>query len=305
MNYPRFLLLAGVLALAASFSSASAATSAEPGRGIAPADLAAARVLYNERGKSAAAQAAFEKLAATDPKNPDANFFLGHLANRRDEPEKAVKYFEVALAAEPSAGRHHHGLGEAFGRSAQKAGIFSKLGLAKKCLAAYERAVALEPGSADFRHSLFEFYRQAPAMFGGGFDKAAAQAAAIKQIDPARGRLVFVTLYVGEKKYAEALAEFDEVLKASPDDYASLYQVGKLAATTGQFVERGVTALRRCLELPAPASPAIPGHAAAHWRLGQLLEKKNDAAAARAAYESAVKFDPAFTPAAESLKKLK
>lgn len=272
---------------------------------VDPAQLAAARSLYDERSKTAEAQAAFEKLAATDPKNPEVNFHLGHLANRRNEPERAVKYFETALAAEPHAGRHHHGLGDAFGRSAQKAGIFSKLGLAKKCLAAYERAVALEPGSADFRQSLFEFYRQAPSMFGGGFDKAAAQAAAIKQIDPARGRLVFATLYVGEKKFAEAFAEFDEPLKANPDDYTALYQIGRLAATTGQFANRGVTSLRRCLELPAPANPNTPGHAAAQWRLGQLFEKKNDSGSARVAYEAAVKLDPDFTAAAEALKKLK
>ena len=281
------------------------ATGAFAGAAIAPAELDAARALYHERGKAAEARTAFEKLAAADPQNPDVNFFLGHLANHRDEPEKAVKYFETALAAEPNAGRHHHGLGDAYGRSAQKAGLFSKLGLAKKCLAAYERAVALEPGSADFRQSLFEFYRQAPAMFGGGFDKAAAQAAAIKRIDPARGRSVFATLYVGEKKFAEAFAEFDEPLKANPDDFAALYQIGRLAATTGQFVDRGVTSLRRCLELPAPTTPNTPGHAAAQWRLGQLLEKKKDPASARAAYEAAVKLDPAFTPAAEALKKLK
>ena len=110
---------------------------------------------------------------------------------------------------------------------------------------------------------------------------------------------------MGEKKFAEAFAEFDEVLKTSTDDFAALYQIGRLAATTGQFIDRGVTSLRRCLELPAPTTPNIPGHAAAQWRLGQLLEKKSDVPGARAAYEAAVKLDPSFTPATEALKKLK
>ncbi|MBI5690054.1 MAG: tetratricopeptide repeat protein [Verrucomicrobia bacterium] len=271
--------------------------------GIPSEDLAAARSLYEAR-KLAEAQAAFEKLAATDPKHPEVNHYLGQLANRRDDPDKAVKYFEAAVAAEPNVARHHHGLGDAYGRSAQKAGMLSKFGLAKKCLAAYQRAVELGPDTIEFRQSLFEYYRQAPGMAGGGFDKAAAQAEAIKKLDTLRGRIAFATLYAGEKQYDRAFAEFDEVLKASPDDYAALYQVGRLAAMTGQNVDRGVTSLRRCLELPAPTAPNLPGHAAAQWRLGQLLEKKKDLAGARVAFEAAVKLDPNFTPASEALRKL-
>ncbi len=272
---------------------------------VDPAALDAARTLFNERGQSAAAQKAFEALAATNPKNPDVNFFLGQLANRRDDPVKATTYFESAVAAAPTEARHHHGLGDAYGRSAQKAGLLSRFGLAKKCVASYERAVGLEPTNLDFRQSLFEFYRQAPGIAGGGVDKATAQAEAIKQIDANRGRFAFAALYVGEKKYAEALAQFDEVLKISPDDYASLYQVGRLAALTGEYLDRGLTSLRRCLELPVPNPASTPGHAATHWRIGVILEAKKDFPAARTAYETAVQLDPKFTPAAASLKKLK
>ena len=270
---------------------------------VDPAALAAALALFNERGQSAEAQKAFEALAATDPKDADVNFFLGQLANRRSDPEKAVNYFEAAVAAAPTEGRHHHGLGDAYGRNAQKAGLLSKFGLAKKCVAAYERAVALEPANLDFRLSLFEFYRQAPGIAGGGVDKATAQAAAIKDLDADRGRLAFATLYVGQKRYAEALAQFDEVLQVSPDDYAALYQVGRLAALTGEYLDRGLTALRRCLELPVPPPHAF-GHAAAHWRIGAILEAKQDLPGARAADETAVKLDPKVAAAADALKKL-
>jgi predicted negative regulator of RcsB-dependent stress response len=54
-----------------------------------------------------------------------------------------------------------------------------------------------------------------------------------------------------------------------------------------------------------PTFPNTPGRAPTQWRLGQLLERKNDSAAARAAYEAAVKLDATFTPAIEALKKLK
>jgi tetratricopeptide (TPR) repeat protein len=269
-----------------------------------PTPLESARTLFEAR-QPAEAQAAFEKIVAAEPKHAEANYYLGQLALRRDETDKALKYFEAAVAAAPAIARHHHGLGDAFGRSAQKAGVLSKFGFAKKCLAAYERAVALEPANLEFRQSLFEYYRQAPGMAGGGFDKAAAQAEAMKKIDATRGRIAVATLYAGEKKYDRAFAEFDEVLKTHPDDYSALYQVGRLAAVTGQNLDRGVTSLRRCLELPVPTFPNTPGRAPTQWRLGQLLEKKNDPTAARAAYEAAVKLDASFTPAIEALKKLK
>lgn len=267
-------------------------------------DFAAAQALFDAR-KLAESQQAFERLAAADPKNPEVNYYLGQLALRRDDAAKAVSYLEKSTAAAPDIGRYHQALGDANGRSAQKAGLLSKLGYAKKCLAAYERAVALEPGNLDFRQSLFEFYRQAPPMAGGGLDKAAAQAAALKEINPVRGRIAYATLYAGEKKYDEALAQFDEVLRTNPDDYAALYQVGRLAALTGQFLDRGIVSLRRCLELPVPTAAGTPGRAATHWRLGQLLEKKFDPAGARAAYEAAVQLDPKFSPAVDALKKLK
>ncbi len=266
--------------------------------------IASARALLDAK-KLPEAQQAFEQLAAADPKNAEVNYHLGDLALRRHQLDQGVAYLEKSVAADPQNSRYHHRLGDAYGTQAAEASVFRQLGFAKKCLAAYERAVALDPKNVDARASLFEFYRRAPSLLGGGFDKAAAQAAAIKQLDAPRGRFLFATLYAGEKKYAEAFAQYDEVLQADPNDFAALFQIGRLAATTGQFVDRGLTSLRRCLELPAPTTPNTPGHAAAHWRLGNLLEKKHDPAGARAAYEAAVKLDPNFTPAAESLKKLK
>ena len=269
-----------------------------------PAAIDAARKLYTER-KLPDAQAAFEKIAASDPQCADAHYYLAQLALRRNDDEKAIASAEKAVALAPDNAEYQHLLGDAFGGYAQKASVFSQFGLAKKCLAAYLRAVALKPDSVGYHQSLFEYYRQAPGLAGGGRDKALAEAATIKKLNPLAGRVAFATLYVADKKYDLALAEFDEVLKTNPDDFAALYQVGKLAAVSGQFLDRGLASLRHCLELPPPASPNTPGHPAANWRLGLILELKKDPTGARAAYEAALKLDPKFPQAAEALKKLK
>ncbi len=270
---------------------------------VDPSAFDQARTLF-ETHRPAEAQQAFEKLLAADPKDPEVNYYLGQLANRRNESEKATGYFQQAVAVAPNVGRYHHGLGDAFGRSAQKASVFSQFGLAKKCVASYERAVALEPDNADFRYSLFEYYRQAPGLVGGGYDKAVGEATAIKKINPTRGRIAFATLYAGEKKYDLAIAEFDDVLKLDPDNFTALYQIGRLAAVTGQFADRGIASLRHCLELPAPTEPDTPGHAAAQWRLGILLQKKSDLDGARRAFEAGARLDPTFAPVVEALAKL-
>jgi tetratricopeptide (TPR) repeat protein len=180
--------------------------------------------------------------------------------------------------------------------------MLSQLGLAKKCRTAYERAVELEPANIEVHQSLFGFYRAAPGIVGGGKDKALAEAAIIKKLDANRGRQAYATLYFEEKKFDLALAEFDEVLKTNPDDYNALYQIGRLAAVSRQFVDRGLAALQRCLALTPP--PGQQGHAAVHWRIGNLQEKRSDPAAARAAYEASLQLDPNYAPAKDALKKL-
>lgn len=264
-------------------------------------ELQAAVDLYNQR-KNPEAKAAFEKLTAADAKSAEAWHYLGQLAIRADDPETAVKHHEKAVALDPTNSNYSHRLGDAYGRSAQKAGIFSKMGLAGKCRTAYEKAVELDSKNIDARSSLMSYYQQAPGIAGGGMDKALAQAQEIKKLDAARGRFAFATLYVSDKKYDQAFAEFEEVLKEKPDDYAALFQTGRLAAISGQRLDHGLTVLRQCLAMTAPEGQ--PPHAAAHWRIGFILEKKGDKAGARAAYEASLKLDPKFPQAIESLKKL-
>ena len=265
---------------------------------IDPVAFTTAVALYNQK-KPAEAQPAFEALAAANPENADIQFYLGRLALQRNDHEKAVTYLEKAVALSPNDARMQLRLGDAYGISAQKG---SSLGMAKKCKAAYERAVELDPKNVDARLSLLGYYQQAPWFVGGGIDKAMLQALEIKKLDPARGRLAVAGVYVADKKFDEAFAEFDSALKDKPDDYAALFQTGRLAAISGQRLDRGLEVLRQCLTMTPPEGQ--PPLAAAHWRIGNILEKKGDKPGARAAYEAALRTDSKFSQASESLKKL-
>ena len=268
----------------------------------APTPLAGATALFQSH-KLPEAQAAFEKLAAADPKNARAAYYLGLLALMRNDAAQAVQWLEKATQLAPANSQYFRLLGDAYGLSAGKAGLLSKFGFAKKCLAAYDRAVELDPNNLDARNDRVEYYRQAPGIAGGGMDKAYAEAAEIRKRDPMRGASVLGNLYLADKKYTEAFALLDELIAKNPENKVLLYQVGRVAAISGQQLDRGESALKEYLQhTPAPDEPPLYN---AHWRLGTLYEQKADKAAARAEYEAALKLQPGYGHAKDALQNLK
>jgi tetratricopeptide (TPR) repeat protein len=268
-----------------------------------PEALAEARALFEAR-KDPEARLAYEALAKQDPANPEPLRCLGYLALRRDDPDAAVACFEKAIVLAPEHAETHRALGDGLGRKVQKAGVLSKFGLAKKCLAAYERAVALDANSVGAHESLFGYYLNAPAIAGGDRGKALREAEALKRLDPARRALALARAHPAAKEYADALAELEISLQKTPDDFYINYQVGKLCDTAGIAPERGLAALRHCLDLPPLTPPDAPKHQHAYWRIGNILKAQGDLAGARAAYEAALKVDANFEHAAKALKEL-
>ena len=249
------------------------------------------------------ARAAFEKIVAANPRDAQAHYYLGVIANKRSDPDEAIRQLEDATALAPTNSDYFADLGEAYSKAIDKAGLLAQMGLARKCQAALEKSVQLNPDNLAARNGLVSFYRQAPSFAGGGITKAYAQAEEIRKRDPLMGATVLGQLYISEKRYEQAFQVFEDVLETTPNNYLALYSIGRTAAQTGTRRERGEQALRRCLELAA--GKGEPGHAAVQWRLGNLAEQRGDTATARAAYQAALQDDPSFAQAAESLAKLK
>lgn len=263
--------------------------------------LAEANALRDNQ-RHAEARAAYARILKETPDSPEANYAVGLYACDDGNWEKALACEAKAVAADPNNAKYQYGWGAANGVSAMKAGVFSKLGYAKKCLAGYRKAAELEPTNPRYHFALMSFYQQAPGFAGGDMTLAYAQASEIKKLDPALGRQAYAQLYLGEKKYDQAFHEYEEALQRSPDDYTALYGFGRLAAITSKRLEQGRAALRRCLALPTPK--AAPSHANVHWQLGKLAAAAGQADEARREYEAALKEDPGFGPAKQALQKL-
>ena len=261
-----------------------------------------AEELYNAR-RYVEARAAFEQVIAAEPNNASAAYHLGDLAMMRDAPEEAAQWLEKATELAPKSSQYFHALGDAYGLSAQKAGLFSKLGFARKCQAAYEHAVALDPEDIEARYALFTYCRQAPSIAGGGLDKARTQAIEIQKRDHLRGALALVEVSVADHKFAEAFAALDEIRRLHPDSSIANYQFGRAAAMCGQRLDQGASALRQYIATtPDEDQPPLW---AAHWRLGQILEKMGDVPGARAEYAAALKLNPTQPQLVEAARRVK
>lgn len=248
------------------------------------------------------ARTLFVRCAAEGLDDVEVDFYLGRLALWFDEGNEALRHLERAARLAPNDARVQNALGDAYGLMAQNAGLLSKLGWAKKCRAAYERAVRLAPANTAFRWSLLGYNLVAPRIAGGGYDRALAQAEEIRRLDSAEGRSAFATIYLADKKTAAAFAQFDAVLALSPDDVIALYHVGRCAALSGEQLERGKAALQRCLELSLPEGEAQPTRACVHYRLSNILEQQGDATGAKAELEAAMHEHPDFRPAKIQLR---
>ncbi|HTB79728.1 MAG TPA: tetratricopeptide repeat protein [Opitutaceae bacterium] len=245
------------------------------------------------------ARAAFEKLAAADPQNGPAHYYLGRIALYRDDPAGAAAELEKATAGDARNSDYFYWLGSSYGLLARQT---YSLGSASKCRIALLKAVELDPDNIEARAELVTFYRQAPFFVGGSLARAHAQAEEIKKRNPVRGALAEAEICIAERKYDEAFDAFESLLKEHPEQITALYQIGFIAATTGQRLDRGEAALKEYLtHTPGDTQPTT---AYAHYRLGNIYEKKNEPAAARAEYQAALNLDPKFGLAAKALAKL-
>ena len=321
---PRFLAVA-LLALAPLVAGAAASGALAPG------------IQLFEGRRYEEARKFFEPYAAKNPKDADAAFYLGRTLFALRQHEKAAEWLEKAAALAPNRSDVQVELGRAYGQAALRANILRQAGLAGKTRAAWEKAVALDANNLEARDLLIQYYLNAPGFMGGGVDKARAEAAEIKKRDAVRGHQAFATIalsqkdpaaaerelktaiqtapanprprlligmfYQDQQKWDAAFEALEAILKADPDNWDALYQVGRAGALSGKRLDRAEECLKRYFgHIPGPEQAPL---ANAHFRLGQVYEKKGNKAQARAEYQTALKLDPSLKDAKEALAKLR
>jgi tetratricopeptide (TPR) repeat protein len=312
------LLLAGWLVCA----SASALT---------PQEL---KSQIESRNKNALPNA--EAYAKANSKNADAWVLLTRARLQAGKPDAAVAAAEKAVKLAPDNAQAQFWLGNAYGMQINNVGMLSKMGMAPKLRDAFENAVRLDPANLDAREALLQYYLQAPAVVGGGRDKAQAQVREIAKRDPARGHVAQAQIYLLDKNNAAALKSYEAAYAAKPADAnirlalgvayqqasrwndafrhfrawaaqdgkagPAWYQIGRTSALSGQLLDEGIGALKKYLGMPHNGNE--PQNQNAYYRLGQLYAKAGRKAEAKAAFQSALKLQPDYKDVKTELAKL-
>jgi len=271
---------------------------------------------------------------ASHPNDAESHNLLCRAYFMLDEWDRGIEACERARNLDPQKSLYHLWLGRIYGEKADRAGVFSAAGLAKKVRVSFERAVELDPRSWQARTDLAEFYMEAPGIVGGGKDKARAQADEITPLNPAMAHWVKAKIAEKEKDTAGAereyraavtashsgtrarfdlayflfhqgrLDEMDQTLQtldSSPVDRPeSLRDAASVLLRAGRDYPLAIRLLRRYLQSPVEEAPAFK----AHDMLGQLLEKQGDRKAAAEEFRAALALAHTYAHAQEDLRRV-
>lgn len=215
----------------------------------------------------------------------------------------AADALEKIVSAEPDHAEAWLDLGDALSARINHVGLALKVGVARRSLAAYEKAAALDPRGLRARLSLIGYYSKAPFFVGGDREKAYRLASELASIDAFHGQHSLLLLALEDKHPDEAFAAGEAILRLEPDSYRALCAFGRASAFTGCELARGAAALRRACALPPDRDGPAPARACV-W-LARICEQQGDRAAAIAACEETLRLDPAQKEARELLASLR
>src|ERR1700731_901971 len=168
---------------------------------------------------------------AKNPRDGEVLFLLAKSHFELRQFDAAVASAEKAVALAPENSVYHEWLGRSFGEKASKSSWFSALSLARKAQQEFETAVRLNQKNYSAFQALIEFDCAAPAIAGGGEDKALPKIAQLASMDEAEGYYAAGNCRRQKKDYAAA--EFDKALvnAKSPD---LIFDIGDYALRRNQ-----------------------------------------------------------------------
>lgn len=225
-------------------------------------------------------------------KNPGAwmaHFMVGTTLVDRGQMEEGLDHIRQALAARPEYDLLHLGLGIGLEKARR----------AEEALAAYRRAVEIEPRSAararlarlanDLAVRRIREGRRGEARELLGMAVAAMPAFADAQFN--LGQLLY-----GDGDVEEAIAHLSAATRADPTHWKAFYLLGNALGRSGRY-EEAVEATRSALRMR-------PGFAPAHYDLGRFLLRLGHRAEARNELRQALRLKPDLAPARRLLEEL-
>lgn len=235
------------------------------------AGLERARELYQRTEY----QAALDVLDGLTEKNAEALLLLGKCYYMRGDFKKSSDALEQAGRLAPYDSQTHLWLGRAYGRRAETSNFLTAPGLAGKARDRFVRAVALDPDNQDAADDLFEYYLTAPALLGGGVDKAMALAERFKDADPADYHYRLAQIAMKKKDLKTTEQQLRLAVEAAPSEYGRIIDLAQFLARQRRYQESDALFVQA--ERAAPVSAKLLfEHARAYIEAGRNLDKARE-----------------------------
>ncbi len=153
------------------------------------------------------------RLLAGDPAPDTGSYVLmGKNYFMSGNYKKATEYFQ--RAGENSEAQLW--LGRTWGRRAETGNVLMAAPDAIRARQSFERAIALDPQNREAKNDLFSFYLEAPALLGGGIEKAEAAAKSIALERPAEYEFEEARIAEQRKDLAAAETHLRRAMELAP-----------------------------------------------------------------------------------------
>ncbi len=222
---------------------------------------------------------------ALRPTDAEVHFQLGlnHLGLL--EFDHAEAYLEMAGELEPDNARYVFGMAKLLGQKlVRMEDSFAKLGLATRSKRLIDRAIELDGELVDARLARMLFCMLAPAILGGGIDRAREEILLISQVEPAVGLFAEAWLAEEQEELADAESLYLRSIELDPDYARSHYRLGGLLLEQERF-EAAHSRFEDCLRI----DPRGPRN---HEGLGRSLAGLGRCEEAIQHYRLALEIDP-------------
>lgn len=196
---------------------------------------------------------------------------------------------ERCVAAHPQNAQCHGALGQSLGRKAVEAGMVAGVRYAGRIRSSFERAVQLAPQSLEARLDLNTYYLMAPAIVGGGAEKARRNTQEFARLQPALAELAWAQIELNDDKLAEAQARLERT-PLPEERVARAAWIETMAGVGHQHLrQKRFEAAQRTFEL---AAQKLPRELEFARGLGRVAQEQKQFERARKHFESALALAP-------------
>lgn len=240
----------------------------------------------------AALESAAKSLLQTNPADQDAAWYLAVSALSGDfdaKADAAIKAMESCIKADPKASKCYQSLGRLYGVRAQRGSLFTGMRLASKIKENFAKAVELAPDRLSARRELNSFYIAAPAIGGGGLDKAEKNVADFSKVDPIAAELLRADVLNAQKKPAEAEAILLKVTIYDKKELIEAHSNSLIGLIARHLNEKRLADAKRVAEF---SIARYPENASVQLMLGRTLLESEDIDGAIAALEKSLVLNP-------------